>query len=313
MCILTFMPEGTTANVEHLSNGAWNNDDGHGFAVLCGSKIITGHGMNFEQVLDQFLEVRKRHHGHAMFHSRITTHGKTNIDNCHPFRVGYDPRTVVGHNGVLPIEVPKGDVRSDTRIFADTYLPSIGGVYALDDPETFASLEKWASGSKLVVLTADEWAVKPYYILNENNFGGHWDSDGVWWSNNSYKHRWGGNTYSYGSYGTGWGGYVSTSKSTATKYEWTPDEWEEEESYWNLYEVTCPVCETPEIYDFDMEDPLSCPTCEFCMWCQAPNTRCECSQVQTPKETPAMRKITGNELKDLIYFNENDEVIDARQ
>jgi hypothetical protein len=30
-------------------------------------------------------------------------------------------------------------------------------------------------------------------------------------------------------------------------------------------------------------------------------------------ETPAMRKITGNELKDLIYFNENDEVIDARQ
>jgi hypothetical protein len=32
-----------------------------------------------------------------------------------------------------------------------------------------------------------------------------------------------------------------------------------------------------------------------------------------PSEVPAMRKITGKELKDLIYFNENDEVVDARQ
>jgi len=315
MCILTFMPEGTTANIEHLRTGAWNNDDGHGFAVVCGNKIVTGHGMDFEQVLDQFLEVRKRHHGHALFHSRITTHGTTNVDNCHPFRVGGDPRTVVGHNGMLPIQVPKGDPRSDTRIFADTYLPSIGGVYALDEPDTFASLEKWAAGSKLVVLTTDEWAVKPFYIINESL--GHWDDDGVWWSNNSYKYRWGGNTYSYSSYGStytsGWGGYVTSTKNNPSPYEFTEDEWAEEEGYWNLYEVTCPVCETPEIYDFDMEDPLSCPTCEYCMWCQEPNTKCACSTMTKVSETPVMRKITGNELKDLIYFNENDEVIDARQ
>jgi glutamine amidotransferase len=302
------MPEGTTANIEHLTNGAWNNSDGHGFAVHCGNKIITGHGMDFEQVLDQFLEVRKRNHGHAIFHSRITTHGLTNIDNCHPFRVGGDPRTVIGHNGVLPIQVPKGDNRSDTRIFADTYLPSIGGVYALDEPDTFASLEKWAAGSKLVVLTTDEWAQREFYIINEKD--GHWDTDGVWWSNNSYKYRWGGyssysKTSKYDTYDSGWKTYVSSSK----KYEWTEQEWEEEESYWNLYEVTCPVCETKDVWDFDTEDPITCPTCECCMWCQMPENYCECYSAKAntpPMSTPDMRKITGNELKDLIYFDEDE-------
>jgi hypothetical protein len=106
---------------------------------------------------------------------------------------------------------------------------------------------------------------------------------------------------------------VTTTKDNKSPYEFTEDEWAEEEGYWNLYEVTCPVCETPEVYDFDMEDPLCCPTCEFCMWCQEPEARCECNKMTKPSEVPAMRKITGKELKDLIYFNENDEVVDARQ
>ena len=298
MCILTFMPAGITANIEHLRNGAWNNDDGHGFAVHCGNKIITGHGMDFEKVLDQFLEVRKRNHGHALFHSRITTHGKTNVDNCHPFRVGGDPRTVVGHNGVLPIQVPKDDDRSDTRIFADTYLPSIGGVYALDEPDVFQSLSKWASGSKLVVLTADEWAQKDFYIINENL--GHWDSDGVWWSNNTYQYRW----QSYGTYGSGWSTSVTRTAKTPKDDSYYESLFSDdtEEEYWNLYEVTCPSCGVGEIYDFDTDDPIDCMTCGDCLWCQHPTDKCICYDAAVEMcVTPEMRKLKSNEVRDWVY------------
>lgn len=309
MCILTFMPAGITADVEKLRTGGWNNDDGHGFAVHCGNNIITGHGMDFETVLEQFLEVRKRNHGHALFHSRITTHGKTNVDNCHPFRVGGDSRTVVGHNGMLPIDVPIGDDRSDTRIFADTYLPSLGGVYALDDPETFTLLEKWATGSKLVVLTADEWAQREFYILNENL--GHWDKDGVWWSNKSYEYRWGATTYSYG-YSSGWSTTVSkSSKTSAVEYNHY-DDGDFEADYWNLYEVTCPVCDDKEVFDFDIDDPIECLTCGNCMWCQHEIDKCACYSKHVPlTPTPDMRKLSPNEIRDYVYME--GEFADARQ
>jgi glutamine amidotransferase len=298
MCLLTFMQAGTTANIEHLSNGAWNNDDGFGFAVHAGDHIIKGHGMVFDTVLDKFLEVRRKHHGPALFHSRITTHGKTNVDNCHPFQVGDDHRTVLGHNGMLPIEVPRNGERSDTRIFAETYLPSLGGVYALDDPDTFSSLEKWSSGSKLVVITADPWANRDWYILNEQD--GHWDSDGVWWSNNSYKNR-------YVSYSTGYGGW-SMDAYTSLRNEPKDDALmnpydEDEEAYWNLYAVTCPVCTYEEVYDFDVEDPDICGACGFCMWCESYCSECNCwDSVKPPKQFngPKMEKIVGDELRQML-------------
>lgn len=299
MCLLTFMREGVTANIEDLTNGALYNDDGFGFAVHAGSSIITGHGMVFDQVLEQFLKVRSKHQGVAMFHSRITTHGKTDVSNCHPFRVGGDNLTVVGHNGMLPIKIDKTEHRSDTRIFAENYLPSLGGVYALDDKDTFDSLEKWSKGSKLVIMTANQWANQDWYILNERD--GHWE-DGVWWSNYSYAYR---PTRSYGTYGSsyshggsGWSGYVA---KTPTQ---TPEIIDEEEAgYWNLYEITCPVCGSCEVYDLDSEDADICYTCGHCMWCEqyAPKDTCNCwgSDKQTPG--PEYRKLTAKEITDWIY------------
>ncbi|MGW5105951.1 hypothetical protein [Nocardia sp. NPDC004123] len=37
-----------------------------------------------------------------MFHSRFATHGFITNQNCHPFAIGGDERTVMAHNGVLP-------------------------------------------------------------------------------------------------------------------------------------------------------------------------------------------------------------------
>lgn len=309
MCLLTFMQRGVTADIEDLRRGAAYNDDGFGFAVHAGSSVITGHGMVFDDVLDQFLHVRAKHDGVALFHSRITTHGKTDVSNCHPFRVGGDNLTVVGHNGMLPIQLDKNETRSDTRIFAENYLPSLGGVYALDDPTTFQTVSQWARGSKLVVITANQWANSDHYILNEKD--GHW-VDGVWWSNFSYCYESVKSAYGYGNpYSSGWGGTVvrtpKDSKSDYVKFD------DEEAEYWNLYEVTCPVCETKEVFDLDYEDPIVCETCGYCMWCQqwCGGADCRCEDATALSGGPEYRKLSADELADWVNFSDADDVHDA--
>ena len=285
MCLLTFIRQGAYIDLEDLRAGAVMNSDGFGFAVHAGSSIITGKGMNFENVLEQFVSVRERHDGHALFHSRISTHGLTNQDNCHPFRVGGDNLTVLGHNGMLPIKIEKNDDRSDTAIFAEDYLPNLGGVYALDDNKVRKDLEKWAKGSKLVVLTADRHANHDYYILNEKD--GHWDN-GVWWSNHSY-------TYQPKVY-TGWKSYITVDSPIHTAN--TPSDIYDDPYYGELWQVTCPVCTHNEVYDLNEDDPYECFACSSCMWCGNDITMCSCYDDGGQMVEPSCRKLSDKEMED---------------
>jgi glutamine amidotransferase len=105
------------------------------------------------------------------------------VDNCHPFKVGHDEQTYLAHNGILPIVEPQGDLRSDTRIFAEDLLPAIGGVSALDNDQVFNLIEDFTSGSKVCILTVDPLAKHQCYLIHENK--GKVDESGVWWSNDS--------------------------------------------------------------------------------------------------------------------------------
>jgi hypothetical protein len=162
-----------------------NNPDGFGYAVHTGKEIITGRGMNHDDVIDRFLTTREKHmNGWAMFHARMTTHGETVKENCHPFRVGGSRDTILAHNGILSnVKIPTGDKRSDTRVFAEDLLPKRLNI--LDSKKKFKKLEKWAGGSKVAVFTTDKRLQKAVYIINEKL--GNWDNDGLWWSNGSYK------------------------------------------------------------------------------------------------------------------------------
>lgn len=301
MCLLTFIKQGGYINLEDLRNGADYNPDGFGFAVHAGSSIITGHGMEFESVLERFVQVREQHDGHALFHSRITTHGNTDISNCHPFRVGNDQLTVLGHNGVLPIKVDKADKRSDTNIFANEYLPNLGGVYALDDLTVRAKLEKWATGSKLVVLTADRHANEQFYILNESS--GHWVGD-VWWSNRSYDYQPTPSYSKYSSYSkygyTGWSMGVSSDDRVLTprdNYSW--DEVDESECrYGEIYEVECPMCSHTEVHDLMESDAIDCENCGNCMWCGHLSNFCKCyaDDIGDTMYEPVYRKMSDKEV-----------------
>jgi predicted glutamine amidotransferase len=184
MCLLTFIPDYVSPDMDRFKVAAQANPDGFGFAISTGKSIVTCHSMNFDEVANKFIDLRPTHNGPAIFHFRWATHGSETVSNCHPFFLGRDNQSVVGHNGILPVAIPKGDVRSDTKVFAQDIMPSVGGILSLDDDEYFKKLEAWSKGSKLVFLTNHEDAKQDFYILNEKD--GHWDKD-MWWSNHSYE------------------------------------------------------------------------------------------------------------------------------
>ena len=186
MCVICYAPAGATPTEDQLTNSTLSNPDGFGWMVrTADNKIVTGRTMDAANGIDRFLDLRVKHPDQdAAFHARITTHGKTMIDNNHPFRVG-DKRTVLMHNGMLPIDVPKGDDRSDTRLFAEDRLTKMG-LGILDNKKERKALQKWMQGSKMVIMTSRADLKQSTYILNEN--AGHWEN-GIWWSNSSYEDK----------------------------------------------------------------------------------------------------------------------------
>ena len=188
MCLLTFLPAGIQPDVHALTIGARANNDGHGFAIVAGPRLdelIVHRGMDCVAVIDAFTAARAAHPaGPALFHSRFTTHGRTILDNCHPFPVGGDCRTVLAHNGVLPavVQPRRGDRRSDTRIAAEDFIPAFG---SLRIRRTRLNLARWMTlDNKMVILTVDRRFKQRAYILNED--AGIWDG-GIWYSNTGYR------------------------------------------------------------------------------------------------------------------------------
>lgn len=182
MCLLTFFPEGVQPDTDALHNGTFTNDDGHGFAIVAGRRLVVRHGMDAVEMIDTFAKLRRKHpNGPALFHSRFGTGGKRSVGNCHPFRFGGDRRTVVAHNGILP-EVVKPDHRCDTRVAADEILPSWFG--HLSAKANRDRLAKWiGAGNKLAILTVNPAYDRNAYLINESS--GEW-ADGVWYSNGDY-------------------------------------------------------------------------------------------------------------------------------
>lgn len=142
--------------------------------------------MSAKRSIARFLYLREKYpDGYAIWHSRIATHGVKNESNCHPFPVGNDGLTYLAHNGVLDVDQLATDKRSDSRVFAEEILPAIGGVCSLDNGTIWKMVSKWASGSKLAILTLDPKAENQLYIINESS--GTWDEHRIWWSNTYHR------------------------------------------------------------------------------------------------------------------------------
>lgn len=270
MCILIYADNGKTIPTKHLENSCESNPDGFGWAIITttpdGAKwtIISHKTMKAEEAIKTFEEARELHPTYpAMFHARIATHGSVNIDNCHPFNV--EDGTLLAHNGILPIR--ERDGRSDTRQFAEEWLPTLGVAELLDDPDGFAQLEEFTRGSKLVVLSVSPTLQKFAYIVNEDD--GHW-LDGVWYSNTSYKWS------SFKTYG-----YVPGREYSGWGHSWNDDDFDTVRvggrSGRNYTWGVCTICRDDTLWC--PEDPR-CGTCGFCMVHGAMNG-CECPRDAT--------------------------------
>lgn len=183
MCLLTLILPGAEARPAYWETAARANPDGFGWALDIGREILRFRSMDYRTAADSFHEARD-HWPDAvgLFHWRFATGGTVDRSMCHPFRWGTDRRLAVGHNGVLPIPATATD--SDTARFAAGLAdipPS-----ALDNAVFMAELGRWASGSKLAILSAHPDTASRWYLVNESN--GHWAS-GVWYSNRSYLPR----------------------------------------------------------------------------------------------------------------------------
>lgn len=255
MCLLSFYPAGAEINVDHLRNGSECNSDGFGWGIVTSDAHLDSfRSMDFEEALARFIEARAIHpEGDALFHSRYSTHGVINVDNCHPFPVGRNGRTrniLVGHNGILSREVQPipGDRRSDTRIFAEDFF--LGRFKDLDNPATITRLERWLTGyNKLVILTVNPAHEQRSYILNADS--GVWVK-GVWHSND---------------------GYIRTPYKmwahSETGYTFAP----RGASAWSgRYRAgDCVHCGESETIRLGM-----CTSCLYCEWCGEEDTACVC-------------------------------------
>lgn len=208
MCLLTYFPPGVQPDTEALANGSFANNDGHGFAIVADNELIVEKSLDAESLIELFADMRRLFpDGPALFHSRFGTGGTTTLDNCHPFAVGGDKRTVIAHNGVLPRGVqPTGkETRSDTRIAAEDFIPAVG---PLSRRRVRLHLERWMGpNNKIVILTVDRRFRGNAFVLNEAS--GIWDR-GVWYSNRGYE-----DTYTWG-YGSG---YTLGKRYKATRWD----------------------------------------------------------------------------------------------
>lgn len=295
MCMLCVIPPNTIPSREKLENSALNNPDGFGFAIAIRkeNRIHVETTMNPDTSINRFLEMRNLYpEGYAMWHARLATHGATNIENCHPFKVGGSDMTYLAHNGILSVLMEKGEKRSDTRVFAEDVLPAMGGVYALDNPQLFNVLEDFCSGSKVCVLTIDPNAKAECYLLNEKS--GKIDDTGVWWSNDScdlsyYGNRW----YSrkslshlfHNDYESAYG--VSPSKSvrnpnSLAEADYLADEGQIEYDEYGLYpntriDYSCSVCRLEGSMSYEkMATEGYCPFCQCCLDCTQEKVDCLC-------------------------------------
>lgn len=291
MCILVVCSPNKTPKAEDLHAGACSNPHGFGFAIDTGTEIISERSMSAKKSIARFLELRALYpNGYAMWHARYATHGVKNEQNCHPFRVGNDKYTTyLAHNGILDMIIGDKDKRSDSRVFAEDTLPLLGGVQALDDENVFNLISKFASGSKIAIMTNNPNATYRMYIINESL--GTWDSDDIWWSNQSHKRHLTSPAVT-NSYTTG---YHYKSPYTSTALSVVKDDYDYEEL--GEFDVIdeCPYCKasinlTENIY--------YCSVCEICFDCELVLQDCLC---YTPQKSRPNTYYSHQSLEDMLY------------
>lgn len=178
MCIAILNEAKKTIDFATLQT-CWNNNrDGAGMLWTENGVLFSHKEMgNFNKFYDKYLSIREKNEDtKIVLHFRISTHGKVNKTNCHPFKVNNELGFV--HNGIIS-GIPYSNDYSDTYMFNKHILQNMPSDF-LNHKGILTLIEEFISYSKLVFLNANN----EYTIIGEDK--GVWD-DGNWFSNSTYK------------------------------------------------------------------------------------------------------------------------------
>ncbi len=203
MCIIAAKPAGVQAPDRAALRNMWEgNSDGAGFMYALKGKVHIEKGfmkytdfINAWEKLEKSVDTTKTP---IVLHFRITTHGGTCPENCHPFPITDNIGALkklrlssdlgVAHNGVIPNNPRKGI--SDTMEYIATQLaPLKQALPRFYENKHAMLLVKNAIKSRMAFLTGDG----SIYTI-----GDFIEDNGILYSNSSYKYTT--RSYSWNSY-----------------------------------------------------------------------------------------------------------------
>ena len=262
MCIAILNKKEATLKRELLKNCWDNNGDGAGLLYIDNKKQMKTFKelKSFEVFYQEYSRVKKSYgKRNIVLHFRISTHGKIDETNCHPFLVNDNLGFV--HNGMI-YDVPTSKDYSDTYMFNEVVLKNFTEGFEYNEI-ILDMLEGFIGGSKLVFLNTNN----EYAIVNEK--AGHW-ANGCWFSNGSYKYvsnyvDYGGTKVYRGSLGSSVG-YTPGNvygQSYGSSYAWSPPATKKQKDIPRDEHIYDEIC-----YDCGMtlceENEIEFGTCEYC-------------------------------------------------
>ena len=231
MCIIAIQPKGIVIDEYTLRNCWENNNDGAGIMYSINGEVHVHKELNSFKKFMKFKKYVDSLNVNCVIHFRISTSGKIDKNNIHPFKVNDD--LFFCHNGILDIDVPIDSLINDTQIYNNGILKNLP--IGFEQNEGIRNLIQYSIGSKnkFVFLNSEG----EFFILNEN--AGCWD-EGAWYSNNTYQ-------YSYSS-----NYYTPKSKGFKKLYD---------DEMWHPVECECCGCRHKDL-QFSIDwDIYLCPSC----------------------------------------------------
>lgn len=210
MCVILCKPGGVKMPTEKIIETCWtNNPHGAGLAwpVADGVKIDKGY-MTLKDLKKRLHELKNEidlTRTPLLMHFRITTHGGTKPENCHPFPISDSVKLLqkpvvltscaVAHNGIIDIKTEPNI--SDTMQYIISQLSYIKRLHG-----------KFYDNKYAMQLIANAIRSKMAFLPPDGKFrliGDFEEKDGIFYSNSSYEPRklfsWGKwNNYAYDDY-----------------------------------------------------------------------------------------------------------------
>ena len=213
MCVIAAKPAGVDMPSDDRLMDMWYaNPDGAGFMYADNGVVRIRKGfMEPDKFIAAINELRSEHDLTSLplvMHFRITTHGGTKPENCHPFPISdnvgvlskLESKTSLGvaHNGIINITPRKGI--SDTMEYIATQLAPL-----------YRAVPKFYKNKDLMELINNATCSKLAFLTSKGGIytvGAFVEEDGVLYSNKNFEYK-SIRDFSYGCYG-GWGDYGYT-------------------------------------------------------------------------------------------------------